>query len=155
MTDDGAVLRPARLQEAGDIARLLLAYAAQDLLLPRSEEEIREQIAHFLVAEVSAQIVGCVSLRDYGNGLWEIRSLAVRQDAAGHGLGTQLIRAAVALARVRTAERVFALTLRPHLFTRLGFAVVEKEMFPEKVWTDCERCKKREFCDETAVLLGV
>ena len=155
MTDGAALLRPARIEEAGDIARLLLTYAMKDLLLPRSEQEIQDQIDHFLVADLAARVVGCVSLRDYGNGLWEVRSLAVRQEAEGHGLGTELVQAAVALARARQAERIFALTLRPHLFTRLGFAVVEKELFPEKVWTDCERCTKREFCDETAVLLDV
>lgn len=155
MSRNGETLRLARPADAAQIATLLLPYAARDLVLPRSNAEIRVQIKAFVVAERQGTIVGCVSLRDYSRGLWEIRSLAVREEASGHGLGTRLVRSALGLARRRRAERVFALTLRPHLFARLGFSIVKKEMFPEKVWTDCERCKKRELCDEIAVLLPV
>lgn len=155
MTGVGEILRLARPAEADQIAKLLLPYAARDLVLPRSATEIREQARNFVVAARRGKVVGCVSLRDYGNGLWEIRSLAVREGAAGHGLGTRLVQAALRLARRRRAGRVFALTLRPHIFARLGFGIVEKELFPQKVWTDCKRCKKREVCDEIAVLLPV
>lgn len=33
-----------------------------------------------------------------------------------------------------------------------GFTVVEKDIFPEKVWTDCIHCPKQHACDEIAVL---
>jgi amino-acid N-acetyltransferase len=154
-----AHIRPARAAEAAAIASLLAPYAALDLVLPRSPAEIEAQIGAFLVAVGAAAqsgngpLLGCVSLRDYGNGLFEVRSLAVTAACSGQGIGSQLVRDAVRLAGERGAERVFALTLRPHLFARLGFRTVPKELFPEKVWADCRRCKKREHCDEVAVLL--
>ncbi len=51
--------------------------------------------------------------------------------------------------------RVFALTYRADFFQTLGFRIVDKGMFPEKIWSDCIICPKRYRCDETAVLLEV
>ena len=145
--------RPAQEEDAERIAALLVPYAREGLVLPRSAAEIRGHIADFLVTERGGLVLGCVALRDYGRGLHEVRSLVVAPEAAGHGIGTQLVNAAVHLARTREASRVFALTLRPHLFCRLGFVEVDKTMFPQKVWLDCARCLKRDQCDEVAVLL--
>ena len=49
--------------------------------------------------------------------------------------------------------RLFALTYRDNFFCNLGFRVVEKTLFPEKIWSDCERCPKKDHCDEIAVLM--
>jgi len=62
------------------------------------------------------------------------------------------VQAAVQLASERGADTVFALTYHPRLFERLGFAQVAKERFPQKVWLDCSKCRKREHCDEIALL---
>ena len=49
--------------------------------------------------------------------------------------------------------RVFALTYRANFFCRLGFRIVSKELFPQKIWSDCSVCPKKDRCDETAVLM--
>jgi amino-acid N-acetyltransferase len=148
-------IRPARETDAGAIAGLLTPYAVTGLVLPRTEAEIRHHVQNFLVAVRGKRgaAVGCVALRDYGAGLFEVRSLAVAQTETGNGLGSRLVQAAVDEAKARGCNRIFALTLRAGLFCRLGFIVVEKELFPQKVWTDCKHCKKLECCDEIAVLL--
>jgi len=66
-----------------------------------------------------------------------------------------LVQGAIALACKRHAKRIFALTMRPRLFQRLGFKVVDKELFPQKVWSDCSKCPKRDCCDEVAVSLDL
>lgn len=145
-------IRRARLGDAGAIASLMAPYAAIGLVLPRSEIEIKAHVGEFLVACREERVCGCVALRDYGDGLMEIRSLIVAEEYSGAGLGSRLVESAVENARTAGNERIFALTMRPHLFIRLGFHVVNKERFPQKVWTDCARCRKRENCDEIAVL---
>ena len=151
------LIRPACGADAARIAHLLAPYAVTGLVLPRSEAEILHHIGNFLVAARGksgrGRVVGCVALRDYCAGLFEVRSLAVSASETGSGLGSVLVQASVDEAARRGADRVFALTLRANLFKRLGFAVVETEMFPQKVWTDCKNCKKLECCDEIAVLL--
>ena len=56
------------------------------------------------------------------------------------------------MAKTRSLPRVMALTYEVRFFEKNGFEVVEKDIFPEKVWTDCVHCKKRHACDEIAVL---
>jgi len=51
--------------------------------------------------------------------------------------------------------RVFALTLEPDFFEKLGFEVVKKETLPMKVWSDCAKCPKQQNCDEIAVVKSV
>lgn len=151
MTVD-VLIQAASAADAESIAKLLAPYAEQGLVLPRPAAEIRAHAADFLVALDGDRLVGTVSLRDFGNGLVEIRSLAVARECSGTGIGSRLIREALVLARDRGAQRVFALTLRPRLFERCGFSLVSKDLFPEKVWSDCVNCPKVDCCDEVAVL---
>ena len=143
----------ATQDDAAAIADLLAPYALAKIVLPRTKEDILEYIGNFLVAKDADGIVrGSIALRDFGEGLQEIRSLAVAKEYNGRGLGSKLILSALEFAQRRQAETVFALTLRPHLFTRLNFTVVTKEKFPQKVWHDCRKCPKLAVCDETAVV---
>ncbi|MDX9982426.1 MAG: GNAT family N-acetyltransferase [Lentisphaeria bacterium] len=143
----------AAAEDAEAIVGLLQPYVPLGIVLPRSVEEIRQRHADFLVARDGGRIVGTVALRDFGAGLHEIRSLVVDVAHAGHGLGSRLVEAAVREAVANGAGRVFALTLRPHLFARLGFRQADMDLFPQKVWLDCAKCPKRDCCDEIALIL--
>ncbi len=155
-TPGGGSCRRAKMGDVEAILALLSPNVAQGLVLPRSGEEIRGAIADFLVAvsHPNPQAVGCVALRDYGGGLLEIRSLVVAPDAMGQGIGSALVRKAIERAVSQGATKIFALTLRPNLFLKMGFRQVDKSLFPLKVWLDCSRCRKREECDEIAVLFN-
>ena len=83
-----------------------------------------------------------------------MRSLVVHPGAQRQGVGRIMLRAIVAeLHRVRSVWRLFALTQRPEFFRSVGFREVPKALFPEKIWSDCAKCPKRQRCDEVAVLL--
>ena len=156
MTPLDASLRPAQHADAQAISDLVLPYAEQGIVLPRTPGDILEHVANVIVAcDDQATVVGAVALRDFGDGLEEVRSLVVDARCERRGLGSQLVRAALDLARGRNTRQVFTLTMRPKLFERLGFRLVEKEMFPQKVWSDCAACRKRECCDEVALLVTV
>ena len=145
---------PALASDAEKIPLLLAPYVERQSVLPRQPDEILQHLGNFLVARRSnGELVGVVALRDFGSGLQEIRSLAVSAAYSGRGLGSKLLLAAIELARKRGAKQVFALTLRPRLFQRLDFDLVEKEQFPQKVWADCSKCPKLDCCDEIAVSL--
>ena len=146
-------IRPADAADAQAIARLIVPYAAQGIVLPRPEEEIRASIGDFLVACHGDKVVGCVALRPYGQGLQELRTLVVQAEHAGGGLGSRLVKAAVREARRRGCRTLFTLTVRPRLFQRLGFRIVEASRFPQKVWSDCANCPKRDCCDEVALVM--
>lgn len=68
------------------------------------------------------------------------------------GIGRMLVECLIREAQKRKFPRVMALTYEVAFFEKIGFSVVPKEIFPEKVWTDCIHCKKQDCCDEIAVL---
>lgn len=149
-------LRPAGLDDVQQICSLLGSYARERLLLPRSQDDIAERIRNFRVAELHGEFVGCLAVRDYGGNLYEVRSLAVAKEFNDRGIGSSIVANAVeSLMRKGEPVRLFALTYRAHFFERLGFEVVDKTQFPEKIWSDCAICSKKDKCDETAVLIRI
>jgi amino-acid N-acetyltransferase len=82
-----------------------------------------------------------------------VRSLAVDDKYRGRGVGSHLVRWCVDEARRLRIRKLMSLTYEQRFFERLGFAVVEKETLPLKVWSDCVRCPKNENCDEIAMVL--
>ncbi|MDI6447924.1 N-acetyltransferase [Anaerobaca lacustris] len=144
-------VRNAKISDAKAISALINCYAEHDKMLFRSLAEIYENLQMFLVAEEDGAVVGCCALEIIWSDLAEIKSLAVAPGQKGKGLGRALVAAAVEQARQLGVPRVFALTLEPRFFERVGFAVVKKEDLPMKVWSDCARCPKQQECDEIAV----
>ena len=147
--------RRARPADAVAIHALIAHYAAQGILLPRTEENVREHISTFLVLEEKAQIVGCASLENYGTDLAEIRSLAVNPEIRGRGLGARLVQFALLDARRRKIARVFAVTRAPEFFERQGFAASSRRALPEKIARDCSVCPKARRCRLIAVVANV
>jgi argininosuccinate lyase / amino-acid N-acetyltransferase len=147
--------RKARPSDAGAIFQLIASYAAEDLLLPRAEDEIRRNISHFLVFEEKSRVVSCVALEKYGPDLAEIRSLAVAAELRGRGAGARLLHYALTEARSRGIARVFAVTHTPEFFLRHGFAAGSRLSLTEKLERDCRSCSKRYSCRLVAVIATV
>ncbi len=145
------VVRAMTTADCQAAADLIAPHARREIMLWRTAADIARHLPDFLVAEVHGAVVGCVALRDYSNGLFEVRSLAVDEALFGKGIGSTLIRGATLAAHARGARRVFALTRRPNLFLNNGYHALDKTAFPEKVWADCQFCFKRDRCDEVAV----
>lgn len=146
------IVRPMRDADVEPAVALINDYAAEDRMLERTPEFVRERIADFLVAD-DGGFQGCVALASLTPDLAEIRSLAVRRDASGRGTGRALVRSAVEEARRRGLRRVFALTLVPEFFERCGFTLVSLGRLPEKSAAECPICPKRGRCDEQAMLM--
>lgn len=151
----GLVLRRARLEDVPGIAGVMAAYVAQGVLLPRPVSELYQCVREFHVVEDEGHIVACAALRVLWKDMGEVRSLAVRPDRHGRGLGARLVDAVVTDARAVGLPRIIALTREVAFFERCGFAVEKRESLPRKVWTDCVRCPKRHACDEVAVVLDL
>lgn len=147
-----AVVRKAQMGDVGGILRLINSYAAQGLMLPRTEFELVENIRDFAVACEGGELAGCGALHFYTSAMGEIRSLAVDPQAQGRGLGRALVAALEREAREFGLEAVFAFTYIPEFFAKLGYRQVDRGELPLKAWKDCLRCPKFQCCDEIAVL---
>jgi len=146
-------VRNAKISDAKVICSLINYYAEHDKMLFRSLAEIYENLQTFLVAEAEdGKTIGCCALEVIWSDLAEIKSLAVESEHRGQGIGTALVTAALEQAKYLGVPRVFALTLEPIFFERVGFTVTRKEDLPMKVWSDCAKCPKQSECDEIAMI---
>jgi len=149
--------RKARMRDIPSLLQLINGYAAQGIMLPRTEFEISENIRDFTVVHAApehagSELLACGALHFYTPTCGEIRSLAVAPAARRHGVGIFLTKALEKEAINNDLEAIFAFTYVPDFFCRLGFEQVDRGLLPLKVWKDCLCCPKFQCCDEIAVL---
>jgi amino-acid N-acetyltransferase len=152
VTETALQLRKAGMRDIPGILALINSYAADGIMLPRTEFEMSENIRDFSVAYDDGVLVGCAALHFYTPTSAEVRSLAVLKDRKRGGVGRALVEAVEGEARDNDLESLFAFTYVPQFFARLGFEEVERGELPLKAWKDCLRCPKFHNCDEIAVL---
>ncbi|WP_339320556.1 N-acetyltransferase [Paenibacillus sp. FSL R10-2734] len=150
--DAQVICRNAVVEDVEPLYLMIEEYAQRGIMLPRSRQALTRQIDQFVIAEIEGRFVGCGSLFRLGSDLVEIRSIGLNDEGKGKGVGSMILAKLVEEARNQKIPKVMALTYAVDFFLRNGFEVVEKEIFPEKVWTDCVNCKKQHACDEIAVL---
>src|SRR6185437_9353295 len=145
-------VQKAAMRDIPKVLDLINSYAANGIMLPRTEFEMSENIRDFSVAYDEERLVGCGALHFYTPTTAEIRSLAVLPAVKEQGIGRAIVEALEAEARENDLESIFAFTYVPPFFKRLGFSEVERGELPLKAWKDCLRCPKFESCDEIPVL---
>ncbi len=149
-------IRRARLDDVEVMHRLLDGFARQGLLLPRRLQDVYRNVREFTVAvDESDQIVGCAGLRIYTPVLGEIVALAVDQRCHGQGVGRRIVETLLHDARSLDLCRLFAMTLQPVFFQKLGFETQHIALFPEKIAIDCSGCAKRATCTEITMVLDL
>ena len=127
------VARKAHVGDVEAIAALVNGFAAEDIMLPRSAEQVLAALDHYVVVrDVRGRVLACAALREYSPSLAELVSVAVSRDAHGRGLGSVVVAAIERLAMKRGFDSVFAHTLSPAFFERNGYRMVDRELFPEK-----------------------
>jgi len=155
------VIRPAEAADVLPIVALVNQFAAEKVMLPRTEESVRQTLADWLVAvdpdlvPEDPQILACGALVPLSDTLVELRSLAVHPSRQGQGLGGHVVNHLVQLARQRSYHQICALTLRENFFVRLGFEQVDRWSISPKIWQACIYCSKFHRCDEVAVTMNL
>ena len=72
------MIRKAKIQDIKQIQGLINSFAKQDLMLPRSLNELYESLRDFWVFEEEKKIAGCCALHISWEDLAEIKCLAVK-----------------------------------------------------------------------------
>jgi amino-acid N-acetyltransferase len=152
VADAPIVVRKATMSDIHDLMKLINDYAANGIMLPRTEFEMSENIRDFSVAYSGGQLAGCGALHFYTPTSAEVRSLAVDPNLKSQGLGRRIVDALEEEAIQNGLHALFAFTYVPGFFRKLGFRAVERGELPLKVWKDCLRCPKFQCCDEIAML---
>lgn len=146
------MIKKAKVSDIKGIQQLINVFAAADLMLPRSLNELYENIRDFWVYSENNKIIGCCALHISWDDLAEIKSLAVAKEKQNKGLGSKLIEACLSEAKKLGAKKVFVLTYKPEYFQRFGFKRVKNSDLPHKIWAECINCCKFPNCQEIALL---
>ncbi len=145
-------VRKATMSDIHALLKLINDYAANGIMLPRTEFEMSENIRDFSAAYVGERLVGCGALHFYTPTSGEVRSLAVDPAIKTRGVGRRIVEALEKEAIENNLHAIFAFTYVPEFFRKLGFREVERGELPLKVWKDCLRCPKFQCCDEIAMV---
>lgn len=145
-------VRKALVSDIKLIHRLINEFAKKGEMLPRSLNELYENIRDFFVAEENNEIKGVCALHILWEDLAEVRSLAVKKDSQKKGIGSLLVKRCLNEAKKLGIKKVFVLTYIPEFFKKIGFKELDKSKLPQKIWGDCIRCPKFPECDEVALI---
>ena len=148
-------IRPAQHTDVNNIVRMIAHYASQGLMLPRSHSALTEALSNYVVADHDGSVIGCGGLEQYSSSTAEIFGLATSPQNSVRGTGSAIVQAIIDKARAEKISHVFALTLAPAFFQKMGFRTVQHTDLPMKVWKDCIACPKYGNCDEIAMVLDL
>lgn len=158
MNPPNPVIRKACFGDGQAIFRCIKAHPNE--LVPRPLSDILLNIDRFLVAELDGQVVGTASwavlpeLDPAKNPSIEVQSVSVRDDLQKHGLGRELVEAAIARVAEFKPDQVIVLTFTPPFFAKLGFTPIPKEKILYKLYKGCMNCAKYDSpltCPEVAM----
>ena len=148
-------IRKAHISDIKEIQKLVNEFARKEQMIPRSMNELYENVRDFVVAEEKDGIVGACALHVLWDDLAEVRSLAVKKEFQKKGIGRKMVRSCIKEAKGLGIKRVFVLTYQPEFFKQMNFKDTDKASLPQKIWGDCIRCPKFPECDEIALIRNV
>ena len=148
MTEKKEIIRKATLDDVKGIQKLVNSFASRNLMLPRSLNEIYENIRDFWVIKKNTRVIACCALHPLWENLAEIKSLAVAEEYQKSGLASSMVQKCLKEANKLQAGTVFALTYSPDFFEKMGFERGDKEKMPHKIWSECIKCPHFPDCDE-------
>jgi amino-acid N-acetyltransferase len=133
------VVRAARAADVRAIREIVRPLAESRVLVSKDAVTYYESLQQFRVAELDGEVVGCGALHVMWEDLAEVRTLAVRPDVLGRGVGSLLLEALVADARVLGLQRLFCLTFEVDFFARHGFTPIEGQAVDPEVYAELVR----------------
>ena len=141
---DGAMaytIRPARTGDVPVIRKLIDSNVESGRLLTKATVTLYEDVQEFCVAELTADatVAGCGALHVMWEDLAEIRTVAVREDCQGLGIGHGIVGALLERARAVGVRRVFCLTFATGFFGRHGFEAISGTPVAAEVYRELLR----------------
>ena len=133
------LVRPARAADIRTIREIVRPLAESRVLVSKDAVTYSEALQESRAAELDGVVVGCGALHVMWEDLAEIRTLAVRPEAKGSGVGGRLLDALVEDARALGLSRLFCLTFEVDFFARHGFEVIEGQAVDPAVYAELVR----------------
>jgi N-acetylglutamate synthase-like GNAT family acetyltransferase len=90
---------------------------------------------------IGEELVGCAALKNE-DGRCAVEWLAVSEGLRGKGLGRMLVGMVEAEARMRGADRIWALARAPRFFERIGFRMASPDAQNRPMMSNCLLCSQ-------------
>jgi amino-acid N-acetyltransferase len=149
-------LRKATLKDIPKMQELVAEEIKNGIILPRDENEVATNIRSYILATRGDEIIGYTALHIHSIKTAEVRSLIVKGDARGLGVGQKLVEFCKDEAKELAVKEILVLTYIPEFFKKLGFIEIDKESIPEqKIWADCIKCIHFPVCNEISLVYEV
>ncbi|MGN6545097.1 MAG: M20/M25/M40 family metallo-hydrolase, partial [Aureliella sp.] len=113
--------RRATVDDVPGVIELLRPFVSERKLLRRTRAEMQSLVPSGFLAEADGRVVGFSAVEIYSRKLAEIQCLAVDAKYQGHGIGSELVRRCVELARERGVMEVLAISSKDSFLQKLGF----------------------------------
>ncbi len=126
-------IRPMTANDISDVLHIMQPFVARGILIPRTETQLEEALAEFIVFEVDDSVRACAALHEFPDGMAEIAGIAVEEHYVHLGVGPKLVDYLCERARKKGIGTVFALTTQTaDWFQKLGFEEADPSVLPEK-----------------------
>ncbi len=135
----GYLLRRARTTDVRAIRQVIAPMTAARRIVLKDAVSYYETVQEFRVIEVEGRVVGCGALHVMWEDVAEVRTVAVRPEFHGHGLGSALLAALLQDARDLGLQRVFCLTFETAFFARHGFVPIDGQAVDPEVYVELLR----------------
>ncbi len=141
------------LKDIPSMQNLVKNEVESGVILYRDENEMANTIRSYTIARENGEIIGFAALHIYSPEIAEVRSLIIRDDYRGRGVGKALVEKLEEEARRLGLSKILTLTYRKEFFEKSGFVEIPKEDIPEhKIWADCIKCKHFPICNEISLI---
>jgi len=125
--EHGIKVRHARTKDVPAIAEIMQPLVEKRILLGKDLVVLYESLQEFRVAVTpDEEVIGFGALHVMWEHLAEVRSIAVREDWLGKGVGHIMLEALEKDARKLGLRNLFCLTFEVDFFTKAGFSPMEE-----------------------------
>ena len=132
-TDSYRSIRPITEEDISEMLGMIGRSVRNTHLVPRTFEDVRDDIDAYYVMEVDDNVVGCGALYEYGD-CAEVACLYVKQSHEGTGYGADMVQFLEGKAKSKSIASVFALSNRAaEFFKSIGYDEMNiQELPPER-----------------------
>ncbi len=127
-----ATFGKAKLSDAQEIHELINSFDGKDVAR-KSFAEVCSSIRDYFIAWIDGKIVGCVALDFIWDVYAELRSLAVKPEHQGKGIGSRLVELALYEAKIMGVKKLIGFTKKPGFFKKFRFETVGRESMPKEI----------------------
>jgi amino-acid N-acetyltransferase len=123
-TNEHENIRPMQLADIPEVLRIMSPYVEEEILLPRGEQDLEDQLERFVVYEVDGIIHACGAMIPSADekGRGEVAAISVDRTYKGFGIGKRILSYLVDRARSSGIKHLYALTTQTtDWFLQFGF----------------------------------